>query len=244
MKTYVSFSQSFPIDRTDTNSLNDSYLALKQGVINKVKAAVAALDVDFDFVSETAPTASGTQTITILYNTPYGYQFRQNLVFTISTTITVTLLSDFIKSNILMQCHATQTIAVSLGNPTEVVVDCDSMCFVTPNCFRLGFLRANQTMLALANIFDNASYTLLRYKLLQTGEYSWGGVRDGASNMPIHIITTALTSIAFPMQLTAGFLKATTSTFQLLSLSEVFLTKHPRRRRILSVRWMLTTKCC
>jgi len=229
IKPYVSFTQQYAINRTDTTSLNNSYLALKQGVMSELKTAAGALNAGFVFVSETAPTASGTQTITILYDTPYGYQFRQNVVFTISTsspfTITVTLLSDFIRNNVLMQLHATQTIASSLGNPTEVLADADSVCVITPNCFRLGFLRANQTIVALANIFDNASHTLLRYKWLQTNDYAWGGVRDGVTNMPIHTITSALTAIAYPVQVTAGFLKAAASVFQLLSMNEVYFNE-------------------
>lgn len=229
VKTFLTLSEVYPIDRTDGVTLNNSYLDMKVDVMNKIRGAIME-HFGLTLATFDAPTATGTQSFTDIYNDDagWGMQFRCLTNFTVNTaspfTITITLSLTTIKNGVTVVFNATRTIANSIAYPTEVRVDADIIMVKTPNIIRLGFTRADGVIYALTDIFLPAGYALVRYWSFPKNKYEWGWVSDSISAQPIHHMGTALVAYAYPVQLTAGYLKTDSPSYRLMSMREIYFS--------------------
>jgi len=223
---FLEISQTYPIDRTDNVTLNNSYLALKIDVMSKIRSAVMER-LGLTLTTPDNPTATGTQTFTDTYNdnVNWGCQFRTITTFTISTAITISLQLFTVKNNVQVAFNTTRNIAVSVNNPTEVRVDCEILLVKTANFIKPGFTRADGLIYPITDVFLAAGYGLIRYYSFPKKQYEWGWVSDSISGHPISIINaTALAVYAFPVQLTAGYLKADSTVYKLMSMKEIYFS--------------------
>jgi len=233
-RDYLNFSNAYNIDRTSETTINNGYLALKQGVITSVKNAITAANLGFTLVSETAPTADAVNnTIYLLYDTNLALNAMSNYQFRITIAFphmvyggNITITSELTLNGVYVALHSIVDIGSFVGNPVTVNVDINSILVKTPNVIAIGIIRSNFVVVSQQNVFPTNIYSVIRYRELRTGLYYWGVI--SSVGVWLQNISSAIANLGYSIQTQYGFMVTGGTIQQLLSMSEVYWNEQPQ----------------
>lgn len=229
IRAFLRLSGEYPIDRTSAATMTACYIAIKQDMLDQVRSCMTELaDTGIKFTSETTPSGD-SQTLYSYFDTAWGYQLRISTTLTVNNSstagynVTASVGYAMMKNNVVIGFYGAATMGNTIYNyPRDFQFDHESFLLVTKNLVRIGIVRTNFVWSAP---FFTSDYALVRYKDLRTEEYVWGGVLQSTAGMPINTITTAVTAVAYPAQITSGQVRSDGQLYKALVLDEIYFNE-------------------
>jgi hypothetical protein len=244
-KDLFTITQTYIIDRTNATTESNSIIAMKQDIIDRAKASVAAMNIGFSFNNATSPNGAVTaQTIIISWDTPYAAYGEQNYKFVIALIICGDKANSYVSLNycrfdsgvgafdVLFSgtIYITSNAPISTYNvlSNEVAVDFSSRLLVTEGSVTGATLRRNFVNVKPSErIIGDYVGTLVKYKDIRGNNAKdyWGYVINNAFDVRGFTLPATYIVLGYAIQLSYGWFLADDNIRRVMSLNKIYLSQ-------------------
>jgi len=240
-RNFVTFTQTFSTTDTTSTTLPNSYINMKRGIMELVKADILASGLGFTFRAENTPLATtAAQTIHMDFDTPLVCNETGNWILRASLTFGALNANNNVtlSFNVVRSSQASYSLMVSTGwaltsawaaNPTSITVDFKSILAQSQSSISIGVIRANSILTNPVSVFPSSGATFFKYKVIETGDVRWALISNSLTDQPLRILNspsaTEGTSIGFPLHPNFGFVPTQTSEWNCLELPVVYFNQ-------------------